>query len=251
MIYAVGDIHGRFDEWIQMKNRIESEDPDATFILVGDIEDRGPKPCEMIRWAMENITIDRKYQMIKGNHEDGKVSWWRRVKNYAEYDKVNLNNFCYTSYIIEQYGFDQYMWDSGVSSAEMEKIIVWMDNLPYYKDIDVNGQRFIIVHANMYHTFFVNGKIKENLRNVEKEFILWDRNSDGFYDVDAILINGHTPTIFDEAFPYNVDKKYGKILETHNRFNIDCGAGYIGVRKEANLAILCLDNLKEYYLREI
>ena len=35
--YVVGDIHGCYDEWIALKDRIEGRDKQAKFILVGDI----------------------------------------------------------------------------------------------------------------------------------------------------------------------------------------------------------------------
>ena len=82
--YVVGDIHGCYDQWIELKNRIESQDEAAVFILVGDIVDRGPKVMEMIRWAMENVTEDGKYQMICGNHEREKVEWYGEFLVYQQ-----------------------------------------------------------------------------------------------------------------------------------------------------------------------
>lgn len=252
--YVVGDVHGRFDEWIQMKNRIEAEDPEAKFIFVGDLEDRGPKSCEMIRWAIENITEDGKYQTIKGNHEEGKISWWNHTVECAKYDKLDINDFCYVyDFLGEHYGFHEYMWEGGVTASEMHKIIKWMDNLPYYKDIQIDGKRFLIAHADMpEYVFDENKKVKEELPQLWKFDIIWNREAYEFNLGDEIiLIHGHTPSVFPEAYPffYRMEEKdFGKIVKMKNRYNVDCGAGYIGYLFGANLAILRLNDFKEYYL---
>ena len=46
--YVVGDIHGCYNEWLAFKNRLEQEDKDAKFILVGDIIDRGQSTVDSI-----------------------------------------------------------------------------------------------------------------------------------------------------------------------------------------------------------
>lgn len=261
--YVVGDIHGRYDEWMKMKQDIEKEDPEAKFILVGDIEDRGHKSYEMIKWAMENITENGKYQMIKGNHEDGKVDWWKRAKAFFVRRNKGTKDFDYTKDCLpERYGFNEYMKEAMVSTEKMEEIITWMDNLPLYKKIIVNNQRFIIVHANMPPIIFEAEENKKfdsewYIDDYFEQLMLWNRAPFGFYSgiyclEDVILVNGHTPTIALESFPY--DKKvnvsdFGRILKTRNRYNIDCGAGYLEDYECANLAILRLDDFKEYYFR--
>jgi len=38
--------------------------------LVGDIVSRGTEDAQMLAWAYENVTLDGKYQMVLGNHDD-------------------------------------------------------------------------------------------------------------------------------------------------------------------------------------
>ena len=54
--YGVGDIHGCYSKWIKLKEKIEAQDKDARFILVGDILDRGSETVQMLLWCLENIT---------------------------------------------------------------------------------------------------------------------------------------------------------------------------------------------------
>lgn len=253
--YIVGDIHGMYEYWMKMKKKIEQEDPEAKFILVGDIEDRGPDSYKMILWAMENIAENGKYQMVKGNHEDLKVKWWKTLNNYFKNNNIDIKKEGYASgYVCENYGFDKYMDANDVTVEEMEKIINWMDSLPLYKYIDVNNKKFIISHANFPSAAFdKNGEIDTMVLQTLYNHILWDRHPGDFkYNKNIILVNGHTPTIFDEAFPgfpFDFKNNYGKILKQKNRFNIDCGIAYERNDGNANLAILRLDDFKEYYLK--
>lgn len=253
--YVIGDIHGCYDEWIQFKNNIEKQDNTARFILVGDIIDRGPKVIEMIQWAMESITSDGKYQMVIGNHEDEKIAWWNDCKKYAE-QTGNLESIL--NLYPDRYNFQDIFIRNNLGIDEMGTVIDWFSTLPYYKDIQINNKRFIIAHANIpYSIVKVNTdtdeyilKDNDKLSNKDKEFIVWSRDIDGFKKIpNAILIHGHTPTITSYAFsPKDNNSTRGKIYYTHNRINIDCGLVFRYDDKNANLAAIRLEDLKEYYL---
>lgn len=257
--YVVGDIHGCYKQWMELKSRIESEDSNAKLILVGDIIDRGPDSLKMIKWAMENITESGKYQMIIGNHEEEKIGWWDdNIKAYTRSnqldstDTYNYNNiFLDASY--DRYSFNDVFKDEPNAGILVNKVIEWFRSLHYYKDINVNNQRFIIAHANIPSTIIKSDTtLKTELSKQEKDFIVWDRDIIGFDLIpDTILIHGHTPTISDYSFhDYNEFlEKRGKIYHTHNRYNIDCGAVFSTRYRYANLAALRLDDLKEFYLR--
>ena len=92
--YAIGDIHGCFAQFNEFRKRIEKKDPDATFILVGDIVGRGTEDEKMLDWAYNNITSDGKYQMVLGNHDDGFIEVFGNGKFETIYSigkKVNQN----------------------------------------------------------------------------------------------------------------------------------------------------------------
>lgn len=245
-VYAVGDIHGHYDEWIELKNRIERQDPSAMFILVGDIIDRGPKQKEMLDWALENITNDGKYQMILGNHED--------MKLHLIYDvKENPDDY---GDIIDNYGFLYDMYNKEVSPERVIEYLEWMRTLPLYKDIIVNNQRFIIVHGGISSPSVKDNKIMNtNSLNVRND-LLWNRDNKNYSGIkDAIIVHGHSATVFEEAFDLGfdildddyVDNLKGKIFNTNNKYNIDCGLVYKS-KYHRNLAALNLNTLEEIYL---
>lgn len=48
--YVIGDVHGCYEDFLLLKEKIEKRDPEATIILTGDFFDRGPEVWEMLGW---------------------------------------------------------------------------------------------------------------------------------------------------------------------------------------------------------
>lgn len=250
--YVVGDIHGHFDELMSLKEKIENLDPDAVFILVGDILDRGPKSLEMIRWVMEHISKDGKYRMVLGNHEDLKIKWWKKYKR----------NRCEN----EQYSFHKFLIKGEVSESEVEAMIEFFESLPIVIEMDVQTkekeQHYIIAHAAMSSDFLTEDghfiyemlECESWLRDGEEEtgveprmHILWNRNFWGnLWKQDTIFVHGHTPTCVNDltvrgAVPGRIDFKEKDI-------NVDCGIHIYD--RYRNLAAIRLEDLEEIYLWE-
>lgn len=76
MHYVVGDVHGCYRDMMDLFHKINDQDREAVFILVGDLFDRGPEVDLMMQWVLENISLDGKYQTILGNHEDMILKWY-------------------------------------------------------------------------------------------------------------------------------------------------------------------------------
>lgn len=64
MIYAISDVHGRYDKYVAMLRTINLR-PDDTLYVLGDVVDRGPDPIGVLRdmAARPNVIP------ILGNHE--------------------------------------------------------------------------------------------------------------------------------------------------------------------------------------
>jgi len=62
----VGDIHGCFDELIELLTQLRFEPANDVLISVGDIVDRGPK----VRETVEFLLALPAFHMVLGNHED-------------------------------------------------------------------------------------------------------------------------------------------------------------------------------------
>lgn len=65
-IYAVGDIHGRFDAFRALLDAIEFAPARDRLWLVGDIVNRGPDSLAMLRWARAH---EESTTLVLGNHD--------------------------------------------------------------------------------------------------------------------------------------------------------------------------------------
>ena len=107
-------------------------------------------------------------------------------------------------------------------------------HLHLYKNIEVNGKEFLIVHAGL-------GKFKVDkpLKQYNIHDLVWERhNFNKQYYKNKIIIVGHTPT---ELIKENKRPSY--IYKNKNNIAIDCGCIF-GRR----LGCIRLEDLKEFYV---
>ena len=250
MHYAIGDVHGCYQAMKKLIGKIEREDADAQFILIGDVIDRGGETPEVLEWCMKNVTRDGKYQMLMGNHELMFMEWCSREWfPYCEGKKK--------SYEHAHYHADEDLKKAGLLTGQsVKKIFSFFRSLPIVKEktvISPDGrQRIVLAHAwakkeEMEEIRSGNRRPKEYF----KTFLL-DRagqERDAAYDPEGkeILIHGHTPTTGVDV--YENGGVPGRIVYRKHAVNIDCGLSHGSADYDvpANLAAICLENLKEYY----
>lgn len=242
MVYVIGDIHGCYDEWMKLHNRILTDDPDARFILIGDIIDRGPKTIDMVDWMLKNVDNsheDSRYRMVIGNHEFEKIDWWEEAKD----NWLGRISLCY-----DRYGFHDVLLNAELDVVQVDRIVNAFKSLPYYIDIKVAGRRFIIAHGDVFSGILnKDGSLLDvgKLTYDDRFKIVWNR-AYGAVDVDAEIINGHTPTFFLEQDGI-FDATPGRCYHNANRHIIDCGLVYSHY-PEHNLCALRLNDMQEIYL---
>lgn len=259
--YVIGDIHGCFDEFKELVNKINDVDPKAQFILVGDIIDRGSQSIEMIDWAMQNVNKEgSRFKMILGNHEYDKI----------EVLDAYLNSDDRYIYYNDHYRFTNLIRDYGLSSEQILKIKDFFSTLPVYYETNANlrltngkirKQHYIIVHGGASDFVNKDGTFKRSAlssRAIDEskmlygsspaERIVWERNYFGNpYIGSSIIVHGHSPTIMRDLVVRGATR--GRIDYRSHDINVDCGLVYRDKWERcANLAAICLDNLEEYYL---
>jgi len=74
-VYAVGDVHGRFDLLQDLVGRIEADNAaraptDVHVVMLGDLIDRGPQSREVIDYFLQGAADFAKWHFIMGNHEE-------------------------------------------------------------------------------------------------------------------------------------------------------------------------------------
>lgn len=68
----VGDIHGCYDELVELDAKVRADHPDITMVTLGDLVDRGPKVHEVVKFCREN-----NYLMVLGNHDEKMVRYFK------------------------------------------------------------------------------------------------------------------------------------------------------------------------------
>lgn len=228
--YVMSDIHGAFDEFLQMLGLIDFKDEDTLYIL-GDVVDRGPKGVEILQYVMTKPNI----RMILGNHEYMCMQFFKEDADRTVIRRWNRNgNFTTLA------GFDR------VTSDEKEKILSFIEGLPSEIRLSVNGTDYILVH----------GFLGDNTHDR-----VWNRPS--IAEKPALstrerVIIGHTP-VCEYVCPGTDEDMYvysRKLTESGDHFrifhgegftDIDCCVGY-GL-SAARLACLRLEDGEEFYVK--
>lgn len=159
--YIVGDLHGCYDEFIELTTNIGISDDDL-MISVGDIVDRGNKSVELYHYFR-----DRKNAVVlMGNHERKHLNG---ILNYAQ-EIVKL-----------QFG------------TEYQGFLDWIKTLPYYYETP----EAIIVHAFFEHDKQIQAQKEEvlagttagskYLENKYEEGKFWT----DYYTGNKAIIYGH------------------------------------------------------------
>ena len=264
-IYVISDIHGCFDEFQEMLQRIGLSEQDK-LILAGDYVDRGPKSLEMLGWlehCPQNILP------LRGNHD----------VEFAEYVQLmqQIDNSCDLKtdpksnedaqilletirYMLKlragealEY-FDYYgtvtdlIMNKGVTLEDLGRWADMLGGLPLYERFECKGRDCVVVHAG----FCNEESLQKSRYDRLEEFCIYAREE--LLDIGGIengmIIFGHTPTIADDSIYFNS----GKVYKHHDKkkdcifYDIDCGCAYREMYPSGTMACLRVDDEEVFYL---
>lgn len=232
MKYVTSDIHGRLDRLKKLIDTTQLSQEDMLYII-GDLVDRGDKPIETIEFVMNHPQIE----VIIGNHDEMMLHSLK-YKDDIQIERWGRNG-CEPT--IE--GF------SKRNIEEQEKILSYIEGLPYFKIID---NKYLLVHAGFEPT-----RLAENMKNMsleqalieQKDRLVWVRED--FLKNKAldnlITIFGHSPRKYinkvfeiEDKLPYEIwfDKVHS------DKIGIDTANCY----EMGRLACLRLDDHEIYYI---
>lgn len=232
MIYVMSDIHGEYEKYIQMLEKIAFTEDDTLFVL-GDAIDRGPEPIKVLR----DMSSRGNVFLLMGNHEA--MASYVLHKLNVEITEENAETHVDAALMQaimdwQRNGGDVTMKQfRNLSPETRADLLDYIDEAPWYDVVDVNNRTFILVHSGLGN--FMHGK---RLFQYSFDEIAWmrpDYEKQYFQDPSIYIVSGHTPTtaITGEA----------EIYHSHNNILIDCGAAFGG-----RLACLCLNTMKACYV---
>ena len=134
MIYVMSDIHGCYEEFLEMIKKIELQETDTLYIL-GDVIDRGNGSLQILDYIMNHQNI----KIILGNHEDLFLNWY----------KAKIKLFPYIRWLFSTFNMTFLKQFKTLSTVDKEKYFNFLQSLALYKIITVNDKKYLLIHAGI------------------------------------------------------------------------------------------------------
>ena len=120
-VFVVGDVHGCFDEMIQLMDRASTMEPDILYIFVGDLVNKGPKSKQVLDRVRQDDCLS-----VVGNHE---LNCMREARSIEENPNYKLP--------------EKYHWIYDLSNEDLK----FIRSLPY--TIEIPCLNSLVVHAGL------------------------------------------------------------------------------------------------------
>ncbi|WP_116091961.1 metallophosphoesterase family protein [Sphingomonas crusticola] len=227
-VYAIGDIHGRFDLLERLLRQIEADDQargpaETHVVLLGDLIDRGPQSREIVDFFLHGPPAFARFHYIMGNHEEMLLQLiddpdLPEMLHYLRYGGREL---------FESYGAPRMVLDVPDRFTP--------DTLPSYVP-ETHRAFFRAMHDGVQFGdyFLTHAGIRPGvaLAQQERQDLRWIRAPflDSADDHGAVVVHGHTVRNEVEILP--------------NRIGIDTGAYMTGV-----LTALGLEGTEQWLLQ--
>ncbi len=191
-IYAVGDIHGRFDMLSKLMEKVDIDFDTDSLVFLGDYIDRGPDSFQVVDFLVSLKKRHADIVFLKGNHEE-------MLDRYLS-GKDRLT-FLYNG---GQQTLDSYMH----RPLEPGAPLIPTDHLDFFQSLRLYHETdaYIFVHAGLRKKVPLNKQQPDDLLWIRKKFI------DSNYDFGKPVVFGHTPL--------------PEPLLQRNKIGIDTGAVY-------------------------
>ncbi len=232
--YVLSDIHGEYDMFLKMLDKIALKETDELYIL-GDLVDRGPHPIKVLQKVM---TMPNVIPMV-GNHELMALEAFEFVNTeitegaLAEITQETLDN---VSLWLEHNGGATTLKEYGkLSTEDRQEIVDFIRDFSIYEELSVGDTEYLLVHGGLS-----NFSPEKDIEDYSLHDLVWKHaDYDTQYFEDVTVITGHTPTQMIKG-----NDNPGRIFHKNNHIAIDCGACFNGGR----LAAIRLDDGAEFYV---
>ena len=225
MTYVMSDLHGCYDKYAQMLEKIGFGEDDTLYIL-GDVIDRGPDGIKILLDMMGRKNVIP----VIGNHESLALSSLKLIRDGAS-EEALLKKRAYCLWMLSD-GEPTAAAFRALPKETQASLVEYIESFSVYDEITVDGRRFHLSHT------LPDYRQGLNIHNVSlMEFIWSEPDYTHSYGDNTLFITGQTPThVIDPAF-------FGKIWQGNGHIVVDCVAAWGG-----RLGCLCLDTMEEFYV---
>lgn len=259
--YVIGDIHGCYDEFMQMLDKIVLSDGDR-LLLVGDYIDRGPDSLKMLRW-LENCPAN--VTPVRGNHDDEFATYVAALHQVDEKWELGTQPDSHSDaaalydtakYLFKSSGlnaavfFDLYgtlgrlLQTPDITMRNLDRWAEIIRGMPYFVELSVNGRRCVVVHAGYRDGGFASEEDAADYYLYAREESLTGGIRHG------VVIAGHTPTVLEDEFAHHGGKAF-RFYDAQKDcvfYDLDCGCVFRKKYPDARLACLRVEDEKLFYV---
>ncbi len=191
-IFAIGDIHGSYDQLLDLMAKLPIDFANDTLVFIGDYIDRGPCSVEVVDYLIDLKKRVPGVIFLKGNHED-------MLQKYLD----GTDRFTYLL------NGGQNTLDSYLSrKIQSDSFPIPADHMDFFNSLQLyyETEAYIFVHAGL--------RPKVPLESQQAEDMLWIRDKFIYskYNFGKPVVFGHSPL--------------EKPLVESNKIGIDTGAVY-------------------------
>ncbi len=269
-IYAIGDIHGAYDELLRLLHKINFRyDGSDELYFLGDYIDWGKRSMDTLQFIR---SLDTRYgfvHCILGNHE---AMFLETID--SGFDGENMNGFA-RNWLEGNHGLSTWNDYLKLTLYEREELIEWLRSLRLSFEVSVGGVNYMLAHAYPYYYDVKMTPSEQARRRIDSVWrrLLIRENPFGAYPGDRVyhrLICGHTISdYYYQQLRYEKNWPFRKPAQSvRNRIffgemfiDIDCGAKCLNLPREeggilqlaamrAQLAALRLDDLQGFYVHQ-
>jgi len=212
-IYAIGDIHGRFDLLQQMMEKISEHNTslgnkaNLNIIFLGDLIDRGPDSMKVLDYLFQLQRRAKTVFVLQGNHEEVFLQALqgdlRVLRDWLSYGGAQMLQ----SMGVKAPGPDEDLEQCLIAmrQAVSPQMVGWLRRLP----LSAQSGDYFFCHAGVRPGVPLKRQTREHLLWIRDEFL------ESTADHGAVIVHGHT-------IRPNIDMR-------ENRIGIDTGAYLHGV----------------------
>ena len=230
MHYALSDLHGRYDLYRKMLEKISLNEEDTLYIL-GDCVDRGDEGMKIVLDIADRLNVIP----IIGNHDLTAQTILSRLDRELSPSEVCELRTALNSWIMDG-GETTLREFRDLSTSDRSLALGTIDTFRNYATVSIGEMRYILCHAGI--AGYTPGKPLAQYTVMDYAFGREDYTKPKIGSPSVRLVTGHTPTVAIEG------AEKGKIYHNHDHIAIDCGAVF-----DMGLGCICLESMEEFYVK--
>lgn len=230
MTYVMSDLHGRYDFYIKMLEKIKFVKEDTLYIL-GDCVDRGDEGLKIVLDIAERDNVIG----LMGNHDFLALSIISNLDRALKPGQLEDMRYLIDMWKMDG-GMSTYNEYKKLSPEERKLALMTIDGFRNYAEVKIGEREFVLCHGGIRD--YSEDRTLSDYTIEDFAFFREDYSKPKFAKRGKYLITGHTPTATIEGATES------KIYKNHDHIAIDCGAvfGY-------GLGCICLDTMEEFYVK--